>query len=99
MLLVNGNIVKEGLDLVEGILAEGLAAMELDDGNLMDALMKAVAQGRSCRLEWSGMAVAGLAKPLPVARPKARPTPEPQPQLEISEVPVGAGAIQYAFLQ
>ena len=46
--------------LVDGNLAEGLAAMDVDDGNLMDALMKAVARGRSKGIEWSGMALAQL---------------------------------------
>ena len=46
--------------LVDGDLAEGLAAMEVDDGNLMDALMKAVAKGRPSRVEWSGTEIAAL---------------------------------------
>ncbi len=44
--------------MVDGDLAEGLAAMNVDDGNLMDALMKAVGQGRPGRIEWSGMDLA-----------------------------------------
>ena len=38
--------------MVDGDLAEGLAAMDLDDGNLMDALMKAVGRGRSKLIVW-----------------------------------------------
>ena len=49
--------------LVDGDLAEGLTAMEVDDGNLMDALMKAVSQGRVQRVEWSGMEIAAVTKP------------------------------------
>jgi hypothetical protein len=87
--------------LVEGNLAEGLAAMDLDEGNLMDALMKAVAQGRPKQVEWSGMQVADFTQfvPLPHSRPQpAAPPEEPEATLEISEVALEGGAIQYAFI-
>jgi hypothetical protein len=87
--------------LVDGNLAEGLAAMEVDDGNLMDALMKAVAQGRPRRAEWNGMAVAQVVKPAllsPATSKPSVPADDPAPDLEISEVEVEAGAVQLAFL-
>jgi hypothetical protein len=52
--------------MVEGNLAEGLAAMDVDDGNLMDALMKAVANGRSKAVEWSSMKIAAVEKAVTV---------------------------------
>ena len=55
--------------LVDGNLAEGLAAMEIDDGNLMDTLMRAVGQGRPTVVEWSGMEIAAVAKPVPILQP------------------------------
>lgn len=86
--------------MVEGNLAEGLAAMDLDDGNLMDALMKAVAKGRPRQTAWSGMQVAHVTRPRPRPHPTQpqRPAPEPEPDLEISEVALEGGAIQYTFL-
>lgn len=44
--------------MVDGNLAEGLAAMDVDDGDLMDTLMKAVAGGMKRGRDWSGMEVA-----------------------------------------
>ena len=46
--------------LVDGNLADGLAVMEMDDGNLMDALMKAVASKDHQPVEWGGMQIASL---------------------------------------
>ncbi len=46
--------------LVDGDLAEGLAAIDDDGDNLMDALMKAVSQGYK-RANWSGMAAVSTA--------------------------------------
>lgn len=43
---------------VDGDLAEGLAAMDVDGSNLLDALIKAVRQGRTNEIAWSGMEVA-----------------------------------------
>lgn len=53
---------QEPVLLANGNLAEGLPAMEVDDGDLMDALMKAVAQGRPNRVEWSGDSGGGEAQ-------------------------------------
>ncbi len=85
--------------LVDGDLAEGLAAMEVDDGKLMDALMKAVSQGRPSRVEWSGMEIAAVAK----SRPILQPTPSadhPQwveTEVDIVQVDVGSGATQISW--
>jgi hypothetical protein len=80
--------------LVDGDLAEGLGAMEVDVGNLMDALMKAVAQERSGKVEWGGMEIAAVTvtKPLRTLRPsKAR---EETPQPKITKVQVKGGGEQ-----
>ncbi len=94
--------------MVEGDLAEGLAAMDVDDGNLMDALMKAVSKGRSTRVEpqgpglgtmWSGMEIAAVTKPKPVQQPVLLPDlPQPvEMDLEIVQVDVGGGAVQLSW--
>jgi hypothetical protein len=44
--------------MVDGDLAEGLAAMNVDETNLMDALMKAVS-GHGEPLDWSGLETNG----------------------------------------
>ena len=82
--------------MVDGNLAEGLAAMEVDDGNLMDALMKTVAQGRPGRVEWSGMEVTTVTKPSRAFR-RAKVTKEPA-KLKVTKVKVEGGGEQYAFL-
>ena len=87
--------------MVEGNLAQSLAAMEVDDGNLMDALMKAVAQGRPRVAEWSGMQIAQVSRAMPSSEPRQKslllPLTEPKSDLEITEVAVEGGAVQYAF--
>ncbi len=85
--------------MVEGDLAEGLAAMEVDDGNLMDALMKAVAQGRSGRVEWSEMEIAAVTKPKPIQQPVLLPDfpQRVETDLEIMQVDVGGGAVQLSW--
>ena len=47
--------------LVEGDLVSGLAEMDTEGDNLMDALMEAISRERSQTPDWSGMAVARLA--------------------------------------
>ena len=87
--------------MVEGNLAEGLAAMELDDGNLMDALMQAVAQGRANKTVWQGLPVAEVTAPVVFPKPQrevAFPLEDPETDLAFTEVLVDEGAIQYAFL-
>lgn len=80
--------------MVDGNLAEGLAAMDVDDGNLMDALMKAVSQRKRPRLEWDGMTVARvLDAPASVVVEVA---PEPAVSA-LKKVKVG-DQIQYSFL-
>ena len=77
--------------MVDGDLAEGLAAMDMDDGNLMDALMKAVAKGRSAKVEWSGMEIAAIEKLAPQQQPVLLPD-YPQPaafDLDIVQVDLG----------
>jgi hypothetical protein len=85
--------------MVEGNLAEGLAAMEVDDGNLMDALMKTVAKGRPGRVEWSGMEIAAITKPKPIQQPVLLPElPQPvETDLEIVQVDLGGGAVQLSW--
>lgn len=85
--------------LVDGNLAEGLAAMEVDDGNLMDALMKAVAQGRPGRVEWSGMEIAAIETPVFNPQPTLLPehAPPEEVELEIVRVDVGGGAVQLSW--
>ena len=47
--------------MVDGNLADGLASMDLEDGDLMNALMKAVSRGkRQQKMEWAGMEVASI---------------------------------------
>jgi hypothetical protein len=94
--------------MVEGNLAEGLAAMEVDDGNLMDALMKTVAKGRPGRVEpqgyglgtvWSGMEIAAITKPKPIQQPVLLPKlPQPvETELEIVQIDLGGGAVQLSW--
>ncbi len=85
--------------MLDGNLAEGLAAMEVDDGNLMDALMKTVAQGRPGRVEWSGMEIAAITKPKPILQPTLLPDLPRQVEtdLEIVQVDVGDGAVQLSW--
>jgi hypothetical protein len=85
--------------LVDGDLTDGLAAMEVDDGNLMDALMKAVSQGRPSRVGWSGMEIAAVAKPVPILQP-ALLVDHPQrveTEVDIVQVDVGGGATQLSW--
>jgi hypothetical protein len=145
VLLANGSLVKEGLDLIElptliepvkviflyyedswqetalqlvaaklkaalmvdGDLAEGLAAMDVDDGNLMDALMSAVAQGRPQPVlssvegstDWAGMEIAAVAKPVPDPQPVLLPevTAPVEYEVEIVQVERGGGAVQLSW--
>lgn len=85
--------------MVEGNLAEGLAAMDVDDGNLMDALMKAVARGRNGKVEWSGMEIAAIETPQPIFQPGLLPelSGPPQIDLDIVQVEVGGGAVQLSW--
>jgi hypothetical protein len=85
--------------MVEGNLAEGLAAMEVDDGNLMDALMKTVAKGRPGRVEWSGMEITAITKPKPIQQPILFPElPQPvETDLAIVQVEVGGGVTQLSW--
>jgi hypothetical protein len=73
--------------------------MEVDDGNLMDALMKAVAKGRPGRVEWSGMEIAAMTTPKPVFQPVlSSDFPERQEtDLEIVQVDTEGGAIQLSW--
>ncbi|MEW5957716.1 MAG: hypothetical protein AB1801_08340 [Chloroflexota bacterium] len=73
----------------------------LANGNLMDALMKAVAQGRPKQVEWSGMQMVEVNQVAPRSQPQLKLTrllPEPETKIEVTEVAVAKGAIQYAFL-
>jgi hypothetical protein len=85
--------------MVEGNLAEGLAAMDVDDGNLMDALMKTVAKGRPGRVEWSGMEIAAITKPKPIQQPVLLPgLPQPvETDLEIVQIDLGGGVVQLSW--
>jgi len=76
-----------------------LAAMDMDDGNLMDALMKAVAKGHSAKVEWSGMQIAAIEKSVPNQQPVLLPD-YPQPlefDLDIVQVDLGAGVRQLSW--
>jgi hypothetical protein len=85
--------------MVEGDLAEGLAAMDVDDGNLMDALMQAVSQGSSHRIEWSGMEIAAIERPSPIRQPALLPEiPERvEVEIDIVQVDVGGGVTQLSW--
>lgn len=84
--------------MVEGNLAEGLAAMDVDDGNLMDALMKAVSNGRLKTVEWSGMQIAAIEKSVTVQESLL---PEvslmEHTDVEVLRVDVGDGAEQLSW--
>ncbi len=83
--------------LVDGDLAEGLAAMDVDDGNLMDALMKAVSQGRAKRVEWSGMEIAAVTKPV-IQHTLVPELPQRvETDVDIVQVEVGSGAMQLSW--
>ena len=77
--------------MVEGNLAEGLAAMDVDDGNLMDALMKAVANGRNRTIEWSGMEIAAVEKVIPSPQLPLTEELAPPPAVELEIVSVDLG--------
>ncbi len=85
--------------MVEGDLAQGLAAMDVDDGNLMDALMKAVSKGRTGKIEWSGMQIAAISTP--VSNPQPTLLPEiPQhieTSIDIVQLEVGGGTVQLTW--
>jgi hypothetical protein len=85
--------------MVEGNLAEGLAAMEVDDGNLMDALMRTVARNKPHKVEWSGMEIAAITKPKPIQQPVLLPElPQPvETDLEIVQIDLGGGAVQLSW--
>lgn len=85
--------------MVEGDLAEGLAAMEVDDGNLMDALMQAVSKGSSCRVEWSGMEIAAIERPSPIRQSALLPEiPERvETDIDIVQVELGGGVTQLSW--
>jgi hypothetical protein len=81
--------------MVGGNLTEGLAALDVDNGRLMDALMKAEAQGRPNKVEWSGMEIAAVTKAESI-RPALLPG-RPQrveTDLEIVQVDVGGSVTQ-----
>ncbi|MCB0174234.1 MAG: hypothetical protein KDJ97_27220 [Anaerolineae bacterium] len=84
---------------VDGDLAEGLAAMDVDDGNLMDALMKAVSKGRRQRVEWSGMEIAAVATPKPASQPALLPDfpDRHETEVEIVQVELSGGAVQLSW--
>ena len=79
--------------MVEGNLAEGLAAMEVDDGNLMDALMQAVANGKSRTIEWSGMEIAAVEKVIPSPQIPLSEELAPPPPVELKIVEVDLGGV------
>jgi hypothetical protein len=83
--------------MVDGDLAEGLAAMEVDDGNLMDALMKAVSQGRPSRVEWSGMEIAALTKPTVQSTLVADIPQRIETEVHIIQLDIGHGATQLSW--
>jgi hypothetical protein len=93
--------------MVDGDLAEGLAAMDVDDGNLMDALMSAVAQGRPQSVlssvegntGWAGMEIAAVAKPVPDPQPALLPdvTAPIDYEVEIVQVERGGGVVQLSW--
>ena len=87
--------------MVEGNLAEGLASMDLDDGNLMDALMQAVANGRNRTIEWSGMEITAVEKviPSPQMPLSEELAPPPDIALEFVEVDLeGVSQLSWADL-
>ena len=77
------------------------SAMDVDDGNLMDALMKTVARGRRSRVEWSGMEIAAITKPRPIQQPVLLPNlPQPvETDLEIVQIDLGGGAVGQVGIQ
>ncbi|MEM7034315.1 MAG: hypothetical protein AAF629_32530 [Chloroflexota bacterium] len=95
---------------VDGDLADGLAAMEVDDSNLIDALMKAVTKRRTNEIVWNGMDVAQVSpakwipqqigvENLPLFDNADQPTildiiPDVEEQLQIRRIPIGNGAVQ-----
>ncbi len=86
--------------LVDGSLSDGLAAMDVDDGNLMDALMRAVAQKNTGKaVEWSGMQITSTETNLPSPQPALPEFEEPKPtlELEIVQIVVGEGMQQLGF--
>ena len=71
--------------------------MEVDDGNLMDALMKAVAKGRPGRVEWSGMEIAAITTST-VQRSLIPDLPQRiETDVDIVQVDVGDGATQLSW--
>ena len=76
--------------MVDGDLAEGLAAMNVDDGNLMDALMKAVSSGQPRKVEWSGMDISSTDD-------RAKEVKESRQPPVIYRVPVALDAVQLSF--
>jgi hypothetical protein len=79
--------------MVEGNLAEGLAAMEVDDGNLMDALMQAVANGKNRTIEWSGMEIAAVEKVIPSPQMPLTEALAPPPTIALEIVAVDLGGV------
>lgn len=82
--------------VVDGNLAEGLAAMNVNDGNLIDVLMKMVHNTRKNEApKWNGhMHVATFQKQ---EKPKIK-TPKPEPVVVATRrVAVGSGAQQLGF--
>lgn len=77
--------------MVDGNLAEGLASMDEDGNNLMDALMKAVASGRTGKVEWSGMEIAAIETVVESPQPTLLPEYPPQDELEVEIVQVDVG--------
>lgn len=82
--------------MVDGNLAEGLAAMDVDDGNLMDALMKAVSRRKRIGPGWDGMAVTRVREVPDVEIPDLPVLPDVKDPV-LKEVKVG-DQIQYSFL-
>jgi hypothetical protein len=64
----------------------------VDDSNLMDALMKAVAQGRPSRVGWSGMEIAAVAKPVPILQPTLLADHPQRVETEVDIVQVDVGS-------
>ncbi len=88
--------------------AQAGAGIFLELPNLMDALMKAVAQGRSKRVEsqgsglgtrWSGMEIAAISKLKPIQQPVLLPDfpQQVETDLEIMQVEVGGGVVQLSW--
>lgn len=85
--------------MVDGNLAEGLAAMDADDGNLMDALMKAVSTRK--QIGWDGMQVARASHSKVVLDLPAVEVVQIQETVILKEVKVGKKGkkqVQYSFL-